>query len=120
MKSVEFLSEDEVEAMSKTILGSVPNSYSFTKALAEALVNEAYEKRNLPACIMRPSIVIPTWRDPIPGWTDNYNGPAGLMIGAGKGVIRTMYCDQKSYGDFLPVDIAINGMMVTTWHYLTQ
>lgn len=23
---------------------------------------------------------------------------AGLMIGAGKGVIRSIYCDQKSYG----------------------
>lgn len=42
---------------------------------------------------MRPSIVIPIYQDPIPGWTDNINGPTGLLIGAGKGVIRTMYCD---------------------------
>jgi fatty acyl-CoA reductase len=43
---------------------------------------------------------------------------AGMMIGAGKGVIRTIYCDQKSYGDFLPVDVAINGLMVCTWNYI--
>lgn len=119
IKSVELLKEEEVELMAKKILGTLPNSYAFTKALAEALVNEACEKQNLPAMILRPSIVIPTFMDPVAGWTDNLNGPAGLMIGAGKGVIRTIYCDQKSYGDFLPVDIAINGVMTCTWYYLT-
>ncbi|CAG9804561.1 unnamed protein product [Chironomus riparius] len=118
INSVELLTENEVEAMSKKILGNLPNSYAFTKALAEALVNDACQNDNLPAMILRPSIVIPTLADPIKGWTDNLNGPAGLMIGAGKGVIRTIYCDQKSYGDFLPVDVAINGLMVCTWNYL--
>lgn len=119
IKSVELLHEDEVEMMSKKILGTLPNSYAFTKALAEALVNEACLTQNLPAMILRPSIVIPTYEDPVSGWTDNLNGPAGLMVGAGKGVIRTIWCDQKSYGDFLPVDVAINGLMVCTWYYLT-
>jgi hypothetical protein len=79
IKSVELLHEDEVELMSKKILGSLPNSYAFTKALAEALVNEACEKQKLPVMILRPSIVIPTYSDPIAGWTDNLNGPAGMM-----------------------------------------
>ncbi|KAG8232900.1 hypothetical protein J437_LFUL012814 [Ladona fulva] len=34
--------------------------------------------------------VIPVWKEPLPGWTDNLNGPMGLLIGAGKGVIRTI------------------------------
>lgn len=79
IKSVELLHEDEVELMAKKILGNLPNSYAFTKALAEALVNEACIKHKLPAMILRPSIVIPTYMDPIPGWTDNLNGPAGMM-----------------------------------------
>ncbi|KAG5680579.1 hypothetical protein PVAND_010076 [Polypedilum vanderplanki] len=118
INSIEILTEEEVEKMVKKILGNLPNSYAFTKALAEALVNDACQKENLPAMILRPSIVIPTLEDPIRGWTDNLNGPAGMMIGAGKGVIRTIYCDQKSYGDFLPVDVAINGLMVCTWNYI--
>lgn len=69
IKSVELLHEDEVELMSKKILGTLPNTYAFTKALAEALVNEASEKYNLPAMILRPSIVIPTFTDPVAGWT---------------------------------------------------
>lgn len=62
--------------------------------------------------------MIPTWLEPVKGWTDNINGPAGLLIGAGKGVIRTMYCKATTYGDFLPVDIAANAILVTTWDYL--
>jgi alcohol-forming fatty acyl-CoA reductase len=79
IKLVELLHEDEVEVMKKNILGNLPNSYTFTKALAEALVNEARDNHKLPAMILRPSIVIPTYMDPIPGWTDNFNGPAGLL-----------------------------------------
>jgi len=68
---------------------------------------------------LRPSIVIPIWKEPIPGWTDNINGPTGLLIGAGKGVIRTMYCNSSGYGDFLPVDIAVNGILVASWRNIT-
>lgn len=66
------------------------------------------------------SIVIPVWKEPIPGWTDNINGPAGLLIGAGKGVIRTMYCNSDGYADFLPVDIGVNAMLACTFDYFTH
>lgn len=88
IKSVELLSEDEIENMKNEILGNLPNSYSFTKAMAEALVCEAAEKQNLPALVIRPSIVIPTMIEPVPGWTDNLNGPAGLMMGRKKKIPR--------------------------------
>lgn len=63
-------------------------------------------------------LVIPIWKEPIPGWTDNINGPTGLLIGAGKGVIRTMYCNNEGYADYLPVDIAVNGIILGTWNYI--
>lgn len=72
----------------------------------------------LPVVIIRPSIVIPIWKEPLPGWTDNINGPTGLLIGAGKGVIRTMLCDDQGYADYLPVDIAANGILVSTWNFV--
>lgn len=55
---------------------------------------------------------------PLIFFTDNINGPTGLLIGAGKGVLRSMYCDPNSYGDYLPVDYAVNGLMVCSWNYL--
>lgn len=98
------------------ILGDIPNTYAYTKSLAEALVVETFDE--MPTVILRPSIVIPIWKEPLPGWTDNINGPTGLLIGAGKGVLRTMYCKSSGYGDFLPVDIAVNGMIVASWKNL--
>ena len=68
--------------------------------------------------LFRPSIIIPVWKEPIPGWTDNINGPVGLLIGAGKGVIRTMYCQETGYADYLPVDIAVNAIFACSWNYL--
>lgn len=100
------------------ILGAIPNTYAFTKSLSEALVVE--QMSEMPVVIMRPSIIIPIRYEPIPGWTDNLNGPTGLLIGAGKGVLRSMYCNSSSYGDYLPVDYAVNGMMVSTWNFVAN
>lgn len=48
------------------------------------------------------------------------NGPTGLLIGAGKGVIRTMYCNASGYGDYLPVDFAVNGIFLGSWNYIAN
>ncbi|XP_061392598.1 fatty acyl-CoA reductase 1-like [Musca vetustissima] len=113
----EMLSDRDMADLEKRLMGDIPNSYSYTKALAESLVVERF--KTMPAGILRPSIVIPVWQEPLRGWTDNINGPTGLLIGAGKGVIRTMYCKENGYGDFLPVDVAVNGILLGTWRYLT-
>ncbi|XP_037902545.1 putative fatty acyl-CoA reductase CG5065 [Hermetia illucens] len=115
--AMEWMSDDVVASIQKKVLGDIPNTYAYTKSLAEALVVETFD--SLPSVILRPSIVIPIWKTPLPGWTDNINGPTGLLIGAGKGVIRTMYCNSSGYGDYLPVDIAVNAMLCVTWQFLT-
>ncbi|XP_071582638.1 putative fatty acyl-CoA reductase CG5065 isoform X1 [Temnothorax nylanderi] len=116
IKCVEWMDDDVVEAMTDKILGKLPNTYAFTKALSESIVEESMQ--HIPSIILRPSVVIPIWKEPIPGWTDNINGPTGLLIGAGKGVIRTMYCNENGYADYLPVDIAVNGILLTTWNFI--
>ena len=42
------------------------------QALAESLL--AQEAGELPVAVMRPSIVSASWREPYPGWVDNFNG----------------------------------------------
>nr|CAD7600247.1 unnamed protein product [Timema genevievae] len=118
IKCMESVDDDVAEAMTKKVLGDLPNTYAFTKALSEGLVNEQMDK--MPVLILRPSIVVPVWKEPLPGWTDNINGPTGLLIGAGKGVIRTMYCNQDGYADYLPVDIAVNGFLLATWNFIAN
>ncbi|XP_049883821.1 putative fatty acyl-CoA reductase CG5065 [Pectinophora gossypiella] len=118
IQAMEWMDEETVAALTPKLLSKLPNSYAFTKALGEALVVEAMQ--HIPAAVLRPSIVIPIWQEPVPGWTDNINGPTGLLIGAGKGVIRSMYCKSDSYADYLPVDVFINGIMICAWNYITR
>lgn len=51
----------------------------------------------------------------MPGWVDNLNGPVGIIIGAGKGVIRTMLCNPEYNAEVVPVDLAINGLIAIAW-----
>ncbi|KOB61595.1 Fatty-acyl CoA reductase 1, partial [Operophtera brumata] len=61
----------------------LPNTYTFTKQLAEHMV---YEHRGqLPVVIFRPSIVISSVDEPMKGWIDNFNGPIALLVASGKG-----------------------------------
>ncbi|XP_055536616.1 putative fatty acyl-CoA reductase CG5065 [Wyeomyia smithii] len=116
IKGIEWLEDNVVEGMTRKVLGECPNTYAYTKALSEALVVESME--DIPAVVFRPSIVAPTWKEPLPGWTDNINGPVGMLIGAGKGVIRSMYCNSDGYGDHMPVDFAVSAICVSTWNYI--
>ena len=61
--------------MTKDIIGIFPNTYTFTKAMAEKVLEE--KASDLPIAIIRPSIVTASWKEPIPGWVDNLNGPTG-------------------------------------------
>ncbi|XP_077866406.1 fatty acyl-CoA reductase 1-like, partial [Saccoglossus kowalevskii] len=40
----------------------------------------AEEGAGLPVAIVRPSIVGASWKEPMPGWIDNFNGPSGVFI----------------------------------------
>lgn len=117
LNSINWIKEDTMGQFTKELLGDIPNTYTFTKSLAEALVNDKMEK--LPAIIVRPSVVIPIWKEPLPGWCNNLQGPMGLFVGAGKGIIRSMYMDSKSYADMIPADVCVNGMLCATWNYAT-
>lgn len=59
--------------------------------------------------------MISSAKEPIIGWVDNFNGPMSVMIGGGKGLLRTVYADPKTKLDYIPVDDAIKGMIVSAW-----
>lgn len=72
---VETLDENLVDTLTPRLIGSRPNTYTFTKALAESWLKE--NKGDLPLVIVRPSIVISSVHGPLKGWVDNWNGPTG-------------------------------------------
>ncbi|XP_045533620.1 putative fatty acyl-CoA reductase CG5065 isoform X2 [Pieris brassicae] len=114
LRAASWLSEEQLDLIAPSLMKKHPNSYTYSKRLAEALVREAYPE--IPAVVVRPSIVTPSHKEPVPGWVDNLNGPIGLMIGAGKGVIRSMHCCGHYHAEVIPVDIAINALVVIPYH----
>jgi fatty acyl-CoA reductase len=61
------------------------------------------------------SSVTPSYIEPVPGWVDSLNGPVGVIVAAGKGVIRSMLCSPDYEAEVVPVDIAINALIVIAW-----
>lgn len=57
----------------------------------------------------------PSWKEPAEGWVDNINGPTGLLIGAGKGVLRTMLGNEAYHLNVIPCDMAINAIIAFAW-----
>ncbi|RZC42844.1 NAD binding 4, Sterile, Epimerase, 3Beta HSD, and/or RmlD sub bind domain containing protein, partial [Asbolus verrucosus] len=100
------------------LLGDYPNTYTYSKALAEKLVVEQMD--DLPVIIVRPSIVCPTWQQPICGWINNLQNPMGLFVAAGKGILRSAYINVDCKADFVPVDCVISAIMASTWNYLNH
>ncbi|XP_041977375.1 putative fatty acyl-CoA reductase CG5065 [Aricia agestis] len=114
LQAASWLKEDQLNVLAPTIMGKHPNSYTYSKRLAEGLVRECYPE--MPCVVVRPSIVTPSYKEPIEGWVDNLNGPVGLMVGAGKGVIRTMHCYGYYHAEVIPVDRAINAIIVIPFY----
>ncbi|KAL8194485.1 UNVERIFIED_CONTAM: Fatty acyl-CoA reductase 2 [Gekko kuhli] len=111
---VEWMDESLIQEITPKLIGDWPNTYTFTKALTEYLIQQ--EKGNLNVAIIRPSIVGASWQEPFPGWIDNFNGTSGFLIAAGKGIIRTMKCNLDAVADIIPVDVAINLILAAGWY----
>ncbi|KAJ8982568.1 hypothetical protein NQ317_005039, partial [Molorchus minor] len=110
---VSWMEEEVLQYLTPRLLNNSPNTYAYTKCLTEQLVSEYGDK--LPLAITRPSIITAAYKEPIPGWVDNLNGPTGILIGAGKGVIRTVHCNTNFIADFVPVDSCINSLLIVAW-----
>ncbi|KAL9922102.1 putative fatty acyl-CoA reductase CG8303 isoform 1-T3 [Glossina fuscipes fuscipes] len=96
-----------------------PNTYTFTKNLAENLLMA--EMKNMPVAIVRPSVVYGTWERPLPGWVGNANsGHLGFMAGFVKGVFRAMRGSQTAIIDVIPCDYVINSSLVMAWYVATR
>jgi len=112
--SIKWMSDDMITAMTPSLLGDYPNTYTFTKGLAEHIVTK--ENGEMPVAIVRPSIIAGSYREPSPGWIDNYNGPTGLITAAGKGVLRTMMYSSDAIADLVPVDYVSNAILAAIWY----
>ncbi|KAL1109971.1 hypothetical protein AAG570_014080 [Ranatra chinensis] len=117
IKLVQLLDPPLLDQITPKLIEKRPNTYTFTKALAEHLILQ--QEGRLPIAIVRPSIVTASWKEPFPGWIENLNGPTGLIAGAGKGILRSMWCSRDNIADLIPVDVVINLIVTVAWHTAT-
>ncbi|KAG0419778.1 hypothetical protein HPB47_003882, partial [Ixodes persulcatus] len=92
------------------LLGAKPNTYVFTKSLAESIVAE--HGRGLPLVIVRPSIVSASWREPFPGWVEGLHGGNFLVASGVSGVLTTLVANRNAVMDLVPVDIVASTLIV--------
>ncbi|CAH1738327.1 unnamed protein product [Aphis gossypii] len=95
------------------ILENWPNTYTFTKAIAENMILN--NDNQLPISIFRPSIIGCTHFEPYPGWLDTINGPSGIVTGVMAGLLRTIYLDSNKITDIIPVDYTVNALISVMW-----
>jgi fatty acyl-CoA reductase len=117
MEALDWMDDDIIETLTPKLIGRRPNTYTFSKSLAEYVLVQ--EGKGLPLAIFRPSIVGASWKEPTPGWVGNTNGPTGLFIAIGKGFMRVMRVNMDSVADIVPVDVAINMMIAIGWYTAT-
>ncbi|XP_001359882.2 putative fatty acyl-CoA reductase CG5065 [Drosophila pseudoobscura] len=102
--------DDYLNHLADYIKGPHVNTYTFTKSIAEQIVN-AY-KDVIPIVIVRPSIVTAAYREPYPGWIDNVQAISGIMMEIGKGGISSILGDKDMICDIIPVDFVVNAMIM--------
>ncbi|KAK3603205.1 hypothetical protein CHS0354_036132 [Potamilus streckersoni] len=118
MSAVEWLDTESLDDLTPKMVGNRPNTYTYTKAVAEYLLKE--EAGGLPVAIVRPSILGATYREPFKGWVDNFNGPSGLLASIGKGVLRSIKGDFHATADIIPVDFVSNMIIAAAWFTATH
>lgn len=64
MDATEWMDEELLAKLTPQIIAPRPNTYTFTKAMAEHVLTE--ERGTLPCAIVRPSIVGAAWQEPHP------------------------------------------------------
>jgi len=84
-----------------------PNTYTFTKNLAESLL--ARRGAGLPVAIVRPSIVETSIRQPFCGWNEGINTSAPLSYLLGT-YFRQLPSNERKCLDLIPVDVVCRGL----------
>ena len=88
-----------------------PNTYTFTKSLAESLIakNIGKDGAGLPIAIVRPSIVETSVAKPFRGWNEGINTSASLSYLLGT-AFRQLPSNERKRLDIIPVDAVCAGI----------
>jgi len=101
----------QIEKVTPNILGKYPNTYTFTKAMTERILEK--RRGNIPMNFIRPTIIGCSWKEPVPGWIDSVSAIAAIVLYAGLGLIRFIHGDYQKITDIIPVDTVTNVILAS-------
>jgi alcohol-forming fatty acyl-CoA reductase len=114
VQNIMNMTVQDIKASESKLIGDYPNTYTFTKMMAEKQLVQS--KGDLNVVIWRPAIIASSISDPFPGWTDQLSAAGGVTILGGMGFIPYLYGTGLNTVDLIPVDIVTNGLLVATCH----
>ncbi|CAG9854301.1 unnamed protein product [Phyllotreta striolata] len=114
---VDCLDDNKLDKITPTLLGDFPNTYAFTKCVAENVLKA--DGSNLPVGLYRPSIVIATVKEPVAGWINNIYGATGVLLGVAVGLLRVLHGKSSNHADMVPADYVINSVLAAAWEVAT-
>lgn len=88
------------------IMGKYPNTYTFSKSMAERVL--ARKHGNVPTTICRPSIIICCSEYPFRGWTDTISAGGGFTYVISAGIMKQFNADPDNIFDIIPCDYVVN------------
>src|SRR5690606_19309011 len=91
-----------------------PNTYTYTKCLAEHLLSQ--RRGSVPLRVVRPSIISAAWANPKPGWIDSTAAFAGCLLYTGLGLVKVWEADPNVRLDVVPVDQVSLRVLETAFH----
>ncbi|MFT5432444.1 MAG: thioester reductase-like protein [Myxococcota bacterium] len=88
-----------------------PNTYTWSKSLAEQLLARRAEETGLAYTVLRPAIVESSRDFPFAGWNEGFNtsGPVVYVLGT---YVRHMPCREDVPFDVIPVDMVCNSITI--------
>jgi 1-acyl-sn-glycerol-3-phosphate acyltransferase len=86
------------------------DTYTFTKAMGEQLFSR--HRGEVPALIMRPSIIESSLRTPAPGWIDGFRMMDPLIVGFARGRVVEFPGNPEAVLDVVPADTVVNALLM--------
>lgn len=111
--AVSKASPAELERLTVNLMGTYPNTYALTKSMAEHLIVK-HAGDALPLVLYRPTIIGAAWKEPVPGWIDQIAGVGAIIVVGSLGVLTILPGDPRNVADVVPVDMAVNNLLLAS------
>lgn len=103
----QYISENE-----KLLIGDYPNTYTYTKSMAERSLLKL--RGDIKVCLVRPSIIIACYQEPVVGWIDTLAAGGGITFGVCAGMMHHVRASDWAICDLIPADYVCNTILVGT------